>query len=77
MEIPENVIEGLLSTLCVDLGFCLPRNVSNRLIKFPPKTAERFTKAVVEAEGFNIVTMEKHLYISVLKEVENVFEKYQ
>jgi len=77
MEIPESVVEGLLSRLCVNLGFCLPQKVSNRLVKFPPKTAEGFTKAVIEAEGLDLITMEKHLYKSVLKEVENVFNKYQ
>lgn len=74
MNIPENELEGLLSKLCVDLGFCLPDIVQSRLIKFPPKTAERFAEAVVEAEGLNLQTMEKSLYKRVLKEIEHVFK---
>ena len=73
MHPSENEIENLLETLCVKLGFCLPESVSNRLVKFPPKTSERFAKSVIEAEGLNPELIEKHIYVSVLNEIENVF----
>jgi len=75
MAVSEKELEGLLSRLCVDLGFCLPAHVSSRLVMFPPKTAERFAKAVIEAEGLSLELMEKRLYRSVLTEVENVFSR--
>ena len=68
-------IEILLETLCVKHGFCLPSNISNRLVKFSPKTADKFAKSVIEAEGLNPELIEKHLYKSVLNEIENVFNK--
>ena len=77
MRIPEQEIENLLEVLCVKLGFCLPSNVSDRLIKFPPKTSDKFAKSVVEAEGLNTELMDKSVYNQVLKEVEARFEKYQ
>ena len=77
MTLSENEIEDLLETLCVKLGFCLPSNISSRLIKFPPKTSERFAKSVIEAEGLNPETIERNIYVSVLNEIENVFNKHQ
>lgn len=77
MVASEKEIEGLLETLCVKLGFCLPSNVANRLMKFPPKTPERFAKSVIEAEGLNLDLIEKNIYVSVLTEIENVFNKHQ
>ena len=73
----EKEIAALLDTLCVKLGFCLPSNISARLIKFPPKTSEKFAKSVIEADRLNLESIEKNLYKSVLKEIESVFEKEQ
>ncbi len=75
MSLSEKEAKVLLGTLCVKLGFCLPANVSNRLIKFPPKTAVKFSEAVVKAEGLTSDTMDKKLYKSIVKEVEGVFEQ--
>ena len=73
----ENEIYSLLERLCVKLGFCLPSSVSDRLAKFPPKTAVRFAQSVLKAEGLSQEFIEKRLYKSILTEIENVFAKYE
>lgn len=77
MTPPKKEVEDLLETLCIKLGFCLPTNASNRLVKYPPKTPERFAKSVIEAEGLDPELMEKNLYISVLNEIKKVFNKHR
>jgi len=74
---PETEIERLLETLCVKFGFCLAPKISNRLVKFPPRTSAKFAESVIVAEGLNPESMDKNLYKNVLKEIENVFEIYQ
>ena len=71
----EQQLHTLLLSLCVDLGFCLPKLVTSRLAKCPPKTPQRFAKAVIEADGLTIDTIDKHLYKSVLSKIETVFNK--
>ncbi|GLX85329.1 hypothetical protein tloyanaT_15810 [Thalassotalea loyana] len=76
MSKTEKEIEELLDKVCVDLGFCLTHSVKSRLIKFPPKTPEKFTKAVVEAEGFTLDTINKPLYQQLFEQIDRVYSKY-
>ena len=69
----EKELTNLLGKLCVTYGFCLPSLANQRLIKFPPKTAEKFVKSVVEAEGLTIETVDKTLYRSMLSETESIY----
>jgi hypothetical protein len=47
----------LLSDLCVQLGYCLPPDDQQRIIRGPPTSVDAFTDAVVVAEGFDPVLM--------------------
>jgi hypothetical protein len=69
--------ESLLSKLCIELGFCLPPEKENRLIKNPPKTIDDFTDAVFRAEGLNPEYAERHLYRQVRNKVAEAFEKHR
>jgi hypothetical protein len=51
MEVAPTKVEGLLATLCVELGCCLPPLEAIRLAENPPRNVEAFTDAVIEAEG--------------------------
>jgi len=72
----EAELEQLLDRICLDLGFCLPKLVKTRLIKFPPKTSDKFAKSVIEAEGLNVDVIEKALYKSLFSKVDSVYSKY-
>ena len=72
-QISEKQLDHLLSDLCSKLGFCLSPLVISRLTKFPPKTPQKYAKAVIEAEGFTLETIDKHLYNQILAEIEAVF----
>jgi hypothetical protein len=47
-------VRGLLSQLCIRLGFCLPALEIERLATSPPEDSDEFTKAVFVAEGYGI-----------------------
>ena len=71
----ETEIDYLLDDLCTELGFCLSPLMKARLVKFPPKTTEKFANAVIRADGLNPETMERELYSDILLQVENIFKK--
>jgi hypothetical protein len=48
-------VSGLLSQLCVTLGFCLPPLVIERLATSPPEDSDEFTEAVFVTEGYGAV----------------------
>ncbi len=68
---------GLLSRLCVDLGFCLPPDDLTRLCDNPPLEIPAFTEAVVRAEGFDPVLMDSKLYRAVQDKVCEAFKDSQ
>jgi hypothetical protein len=68
-------IEFLLSELCTKLGFCLPADEQARLCKTPPEDVDVFTKAVFLAEGFDLETVDKHLYRKVRERVAEAFQR--
>jgi hypothetical protein len=47
-------VRGLLSQLCVTLGFCLPPSEIERLAATPPGDSDEFTNAVLAAEGYGL-----------------------
>jgi len=67
-------ISWLLEDLCVNQGFCLPRDVQEQLVASPPPTPEAFATAVVLAEGLDPL-LEKRLYQSVLDTVQKAFQR--
>ena len=71
----ETRISYLLTDLCVEQGYCLPELVQERLIKFPPNTAERFALTVIQADGRDVSTIDKHEYQAVLDKVEEAFNE--
>ncbi|MEZ9199715.1 hypothetical protein [Shewanella sp. 10N.286.54.B9] len=72
----ETELEQLLDQICVDLGFFLPPLIKSRLIKFPPKTAEKCVKVIIESEGLNIDVLDKALYKKLFIKVDSVYCKY-
>ena len=67
--------EGLLSKLCVDLGFCLPPAEQDRLASDPPKDVGAFTDAVFSAEGLDPATADRSLYRRVRDVIASAFQK--
>jgi hypothetical protein len=61
--------ERLLNDLCVDLGFCLPAEASQRLIGWPDPDPTAFADAVFEAEGLAGPERDLHLYREVRRRV--------
>lgn len=51
MSDQEIRVQILLDELCVKLGFCLAPTVQLRLRSLPVSDVDRFTDAVLEAEG--------------------------
>jgi hypothetical protein len=45
----ESQITRLLKRLCVDLGFCLPSDVAEKLASSPPRTIDAFVRAVFKS----------------------------
>jgi hypothetical protein len=61
---PPNV-EFLLDELCSGLGFCLPPDARVRLQESPPRDVDAFTDAVLVAEGFDPLYVDKGLRSAV------------
>ncbi|MGB0892882.1 MAG: hypothetical protein ACPGUD_00615 [Parashewanella sp.] len=76
MDILEKDLETLLEQLCSELGFCLPKLVKQRLIKYSPKKPKKFANTIVIAEGLDPLTMDSELYSIVLNRVKTVYRKY-
>jgi hypothetical protein len=45
-------VQGLLSRLCIEYGFCLPPVEIEKLGVSPPTTIDEFTEAALVAEGY-------------------------
>ena len=54
-------VRGLLTELCVDLGFCLPPEEGKQLEAAPPTNVDGFTDAVWIAEGMEPVSTDPRL----------------
>lgn len=50
-------MKALLDDLCVQLGYCLSPDDQQWITSDPPQSADAFTNAVVEAEGFDPALM--------------------
>jgi hypothetical protein len=62
---PKVDIGHLLGELCTRLGYCLPPDEQGRLIADPPRDVDRFTDAVLRAEGRDPSLVDKHERSSV------------
>jgi len=70
----QHQVARLLQILCIDLGFCLPANVAEKLESNPPRTVECFTGAVFRAEGLDPALADRRLYDQVRRVVAGVFD---
>jgi hypothetical protein len=69
----ESQVIGLLKGLCIDLGFCLPADVAEKLEANPPRTIDAFTRAVFKAEGLDPALADRRLYDQVQRAVALAF----
>jgi hypothetical protein len=69
----QHQVARLLQILCIDLGFCLPANVAEKLESNPPCTIEEFTRAVFYAEGLDPALADRRLYDQVRGVVAGAF----
>ena len=53
VQLYPKIAEKLLGELCIDLGICLPPLHHYRFVRTPPKNPEKFTDAVLVAEGLS------------------------
>lgn len=65
----------LLSSLCLELGFCLPPEAQAQLVISPPQDVYEFTAAVFRAEGLDPDTADRQLYRDVRDMVANAFSR--
>jgi hypothetical protein len=70
----ESQVTGLLKGLCINLGFCLPASVAEKLESNPPRTIDAFTRAVFEAEGLDPALADRRLYDQVRRAVTLAFD---
>ena len=49
----ERDLRNLLTTLCVEWGFCIPPKCTDEIVSRTSITAKEFAKAVLEAEEMN------------------------
>jgi hypothetical protein len=70
----QRQVARLLQILCIDLGFCLPANVAEKLESNPPRTVEGFTGAVFRAEGLDPALADRRLYDQVRRVVAGAFD---
>jgi hypothetical protein len=57
----EAVLETLLDHLCVTFGFSLPPDANEALRTDPPEGVDKFTDAVITAEGMDPVLLDTSL----------------
>ena len=69
-------VRALLSQLCVKLGFCLPPLEIERLATSPPEDSDEFTRSVLVAEGYGVVTSDP-LFKQVRELVAQAFIGHQ
>lgn len=72
---PEEV-RGVLSRLCVELGFCLPPMELEKMACSPPRDIDEFTRAVLVADGYGVATSDP-LYNRVRELVAQAFIDHQ
>lgn len=65
----------LLDRLCIRLGFCLPPDAKQRLMREPPEDVSFFTDAVFREEGLDPELADRHLYRQVRDVVRGAFEE--
>jgi len=70
----QQQVTNLLESLCVDLGFCLPANVAEKLESNPPRTVDGFTGAVFRAEGLDPALADRRLYDQVRRAAAGAFD---
>lgn len=73
--IGEHEVRSLLSSLCVELGFCLAPAQIEEFTADPPGTVIEFTNAVFRAEGLAPETAARHLFRQVRDRVSEAFTR--
>ncbi len=69
----QHEIAGLLSRLCIELGYCIPPADAERLEREPPQSASELTDAVFRAEGLESERLDGDTYRSVFDRVAAVY----
>lgn len=69
----QNRIQGLLDTLCVELGFCIPPEDRDAIVADPPMDAGRFAERVFRAEGME-PRDDRRLYAQVRERAARVLD---
>jgi hypothetical protein len=71
----KNEVRGLLSKLCIRLGFCLPPLAIEEIADAPPHDVRGFVDAVFVAEGLDPSTADRHLSRQVRDMVSDAYAK--
>ena len=75
VKLTEEEAYWLLHDLCVKVGFCLPPNVTQRIIKNPPTAIDWFSSVVYRAEGLD-PALRSPLYEQVREQVAAAFQNH-
>ncbi|MCA9251338.1 MAG: hypothetical protein KDA54_09400 [Phycisphaerales bacterium] len=67
--------QRLLDKLCSTMGFCLPLFEQERMVTNPPGNVKDFTDSVFVAEGFDLLTVDLHLYRQVREVIAEAFQQ--
>jgi hypothetical protein len=70
-RLTEYETEQLLYKLCTVLGFCLPPEDLDRLIKSPPSSAHDFAEAVYHAEGLEVTDLDREMNAMIMEAFHN------
>ena len=74
IQLSSRQTERLLDELCVDLGFCLPREAKAQLMAKPLSSSDEFSEAVIRAEGLDPEAVSRRLYRDVKERVTKHFK---
>ncbi|MHC9511064.1 hypothetical protein [Kangiella sp. M94] len=73
LKLSEKMLDGLLSTLCIELGYCLSPKARATILNNPPTDPDSFARRVMELEG--VGSEDKEMFAPVFEHTYNVFRK--
>ncbi len=71
-----NEVKALLHELCIQMGFCLKPEESQRLMQSPPTDVIDFSRAVFAAEGLDPDYADRQLFQDLNNLVHRAFLKH-
>jgi hypothetical protein len=75
VKLTVSEVDYLLTTLCVDLGFCLPPRAISQFQQNPPGDVDSFTAAVFIAEGMDPRYADQKLLAQVREVARDAFAR--